>query len=149
MKSCSSRSILYTLALMALLAGPVAPAAGESGDPATLASIATRTQIQILPATLEPERVEAETARGFELANLSTALARVEFGLRRGEGLTCSTDGQAPIRARKFVVQSGASLICQTTGDQSGRLDYEVFRNVRVESGAYRRQHSEGRIELR
>ncbi len=149
MKSFSSRSILFTLALMALLVGPVVPAAGESGDPATLASIATRTQIQILPAALEPERVEVEAARGFELTNLSTALARVEFGLRRGEGLSCATNGEAPIKARKFVVESGASLVCRATADQSGRLDYEVFRNVRVESGAYRREHSEGRIELR
>jgi hypothetical protein len=73
----------------------------------------------------------------------------VEFRLRRGEGLTCTTDGEAPITARKFVVPSGASLICQVVGAQSGRLDYEVFRNVRAASGAYRREHSEGRIELR
>jgi hypothetical protein len=145
----SSRSILSSLALFALLVGFVAPATGESGDPAALASIASRTQIQILPAALEPERVEAETARGFELTNLSTALARVEFGLRRGEGLTCANNGDAPIKGRKFVVESGASLVCRATAEQSGRLDYEVFRNVRAESGAYRREHSEGRIELR
>ncbi len=145
----TSRSILLSLALFAFLVGFAAPAAGESGDPAALASIATRTQIQILPAALQPERVEAETARGFELSNQSTALARVEFGLRRGDGLTCANNGESPIKARKFVVESGASLVCRATAEQSGRLDYEVFRNVRVESGAYRQEHSEGRIELR
>ena len=41
--------------------------------------VPARPQIQIQPAALEPERVEAEAARGFELANESTALARVEF----------------------------------------------------------------------
>jgi hypothetical protein len=149
MKSCASRSILCVFALMALLVGPVAPAAAESSNPAALASAPARTQIQILPTALEPERVEAEAARGFELANRSTAMARVEFGLRRGEGLNCVSDGEAPVTARKFVVRSGASLVCQLAADQSGRLDYEVFRNVRVASGAHRREHSKGRIELR
>jgi hypothetical protein len=47
MNSCSIRSILFAFSLMALLAGPVAPAAGESGEPATLASIPAPTQIRI------------------------------------------------------------------------------------------------------
>jgi hypothetical protein len=131
------------------MAGPVAPAAGESGDPAALEPIPARTQIQILPTVLEPERVEARAIRGFELANGSTALARVEFQLRRGDGITCVTDGEAPVTARKFVVRSGASLVCHPEGDHSGRLDYEVFRNVRLASGAHRQEHSKGRIELR
>jgi len=143
MNSCSIPSILFVFFLTALLAGPVAPAAGEPRDPASLTPAPARPQIQIQPAALEPERVEAEAARGFELANDSTALARVEFDLRRGEGLTCTTDGEAPVTARKFVVRSGASLVCHATGDYPGRLDYEVFRNVRVASGAYRREHSE------
>ena len=149
MNSCSNHSILIAYTLTALLAGPVAPAAGEPRDPAALMPIPARSQIQIQPAALEPERVEAEAARGFELANESTALARVEFDLRRGEGLTCAIDGEAPVTARKFVVRSGASLVCHSAGDHLGRLDYEVFRNVRTASGAYRREHSKGRIELR
>lgn len=149
MNFCSIRSILFALSLTALLAGTVAPAAGEPRDPAALTPIPARPQIQIQPAALEPERVEAEAARGFELANESTALARVEFDLRRGEGLTCGIDGDAPVTARKFVVRSGASLVCRSAGDHPGRLDYEVFRNVRSASGAYRREHSKGRIELR
>jgi hypothetical protein len=149
MNSCSIHSILFAFSLTALLAGPVAPAAGEPRDPAALMPIPARSQIQIQPAALEPERVEAEAARGFELVNESTALARVEFDLPGGEGLTCAIDGEAPVTARKFVVRSGASLVCHATGDYPGRLDYEVFRNVRVASGAYRREHSEGRIELR
>jgi hypothetical protein len=146
MHSCSSRTILFALASLALLTGP---AAGESNDAATLAALPARTQIQILPTALSPERVEVESARGFELTNQSTALARVEFGLRRGEGLSCATDGESAITARKFVVRSGATLVCRATSDQSGRLDYEVFRNVRVASGAHRQVHSKGRIELR
>ncbi len=73
----------------------------------------------------------------------------MEFDLRRGEGLTCAIDGAAPVTARKFVVRSGASLVCRSAGDHAGRLDYEVFRNVQLASGAYRREHSNGRIELR
>ena len=149
MKSCSIHSILFASSLTLLLAGPVAPAAGEPRDPAALTPFPARPQIQIQPAALEPERVEAEAARGFELANESTALARVEFDLPGGEGLTCAIDGEAPVTARKFVVRSSASLVCHSAGDHLGRLDYEVFRNVRMASGAYRREHSKGRIELR
>ena len=97
MHSYSILSTLFALTLTALVAWPAAPAAGESGELAALAPRPARTQIQIQPAALEPERVEAAADRGFELANASTALARVEFQLPRGEGLTCVTDGEAPV----------------------------------------------------
>ena len=148
MHSYSTLSILFALTLTALFAWPAAPAAGESGDRAALAPPPARIQIQIQPAALEPERVEAAAARGFELANASTALARVEFQLPRGEGLTCVTEGEAPVRARKFVVRNGASLVCDSAGERLSRLDYEVFRTVKLASGGFRKEHTKGRIEL-
>jgi hypothetical protein len=149
MHSYSIPSILFALTLTALFAWPAAPAAGQPRDLAALAPAPDRTRIQIQPAALEPERIEAAAARGFELANASTALARVEFQLRRGEGLTCVTEGEAPVTARKFVVRNGASLVCDSAGERLSRLDYEVFRNVRLASGGFRQEHSKGRIELR
>ena len=73
----------------------------------------------------------------------------MEFQLPRGEGLTCLTEGEAPVKARKFVVRNGASLVCQSAGERVSRLDYDVFRTVQLASGGFRQEHSKGRIELR
>jgi hypothetical protein len=58
----------------------------------------------------------------------------------RGEGIVCKSDGEQPVRGRKFVVAIGATLECEAP---QAAVDYRVFRNSG--SGVI---ESEGRIEV-
>lgn len=96
--------------------------------------------VQIAGAALLPERLDLAGNQRLVFRNDSASYARVELDLARGEGIVCSSDGDQPVRGRKFVVAIGASLECEAP---LAAVDYRVFRNSG--SGVI---ESEGRIEV-
>lgn len=128
------------IALTALLA---LPAAAESLLPRDEAPAAT---VRILPADLTPERTQVDEGRSVRIANRTTALARIEFHVKRGTGLACARPGEAVVSARKFVLAEGESLHCTPP---RGRVEYRVQRVVRLEGQGLRNRVTEGAIEVR
>lgn len=102
--------------------------------------------VHIQKAALSPAEATVAMGGSVVLTNRSTAMARVEFRLPRGKGIECSTDGRMPTRGRKFVIDDGDTLLCNTP---PGRYDYTVYRNVRLDSGVHRQNVSKGRIQVR
>lgn len=96
--------------------------------------------VQIAGAALLPERLDLAGNQRVVFRNDSSSYARVELDLARGEGIVCTSDGEQPVRGRKFVVAIGASLECEAP---LAAVDYRVFRNSG--SGVI---ESEGRIEV-
>jgi hypothetical protein len=96
--------------------------------------------VQIAGAALLPERLDLAGGQRLVFRNDSASYARVELELAHGKGILCASDGDAPVRGRKFVVAIGASLECEAP---QAAVDYRVFRNSG--SGVV---ESEGRIEV-
>lgn len=96
--------------------------------------------VQIAGAALLPERLDLAGNQRLVFRNDSSSFARVELDLAHGDGIVCASDGEQPVRGRKFVVAIGASLACEAP--QAG-VDYRVFRSSG--SGVV---ESEGRIEV-
>jgi hypothetical protein len=129
-------AFLSALILTSLLASTPGSARAEAVDPST---------VRIHESELSPVRAQVE-GRSFVLANRSSATARVQFDLPRGEGIFCHSPGTVPRSARKFLVDSGASLVCVT---DPGRYDYTVFQSLRTSAGRFVQRQEDGRIELR
>lgn len=135
--------ILRASAPFALTALLALPAAAESLVPREEAPAAT---VRILPADLTPERTQVDEGRRVRIANRSTALARIEFHVKRGTGLDCARPGQAVVSARKFVLAQGEALHCTPP---RGRVEYRVQRVVQLEGQGLRNRVTEGAIEVR
>jgi hypothetical protein len=131
---------LRSFALVASIAStfPLGAATAETaaGPPAALPTGAI---VQIAGAALLPERLHVANGQQVVFRNDSPALARVELDLARGAGIRCASDGETPVRGRKFVVASGASLACEAP---PAAVEYRVFR---IGTGSV--VESEGRIE--
>jgi hypothetical protein len=129
------RSTLRTSLLATLTAfTPLSAAHAQSsaaGTPAT---------VQIAGAALLPERLDLAVDQRVVFRNDSESYARVELDLAHGQGIVCTSDGEPPVRGRKFVVAIGASLECEAPHAAVG---YRVFR-----SGAGGVVESAGRIEV-
>ncbi len=96
--------------------------------------------VQIAGAALLPERLDLIGSQRLVFRNDSASYARVELDLAHGEGIVCASDGERPLRGRKFVVAIGASLECEAP---NAAVAYRVFR-----SGAGGVVESAGRIEV-
>ncbi len=134
--SVSLRAILLTAPALCLLLAP--PATGESLVPRDEAPVAT---VRIGSEGLTPDRTRIEEGRTLRIANRTAGMARVEFHLARGTGVSCATPGEVPIEARKFVLGAGDALHCVPP---RGRVEYRVQRMV-----GSRNRISEGEIEVR
>jgi hypothetical protein len=138
------RSIARRLALAALgLSVPALPAllaSPSSAETRLIPDSLTRPAVELGAEGLAPAHLRVATDAAFALRNRSDALARVEFKLRRGEGLRCAVDPAAPARGRRFLVDGGDTLVC--TG-KPGDYRYTVYRTL---AGQHRR--SEGRVEI-
>ncbi len=75
--------------------------------------------------------------------NDSSAMARVELDLGRGEGIACSAAGEPTRVARKFVVAGGTALEC---APPAAPVSYRVFQSG--SGGDSRVRETDGRIEL-
>ncbi len=132
-----SRARLLSLipALAVLIPVVAAPADAESGAIVSLTA-----------AHLAPADSAVAAGQPFVLANGSGSIARVEFDLKRGDGLPCGTPGQASRNGRKFLVEAGSELVCHA---EPGRYDYTVFQNLRTGSGEFEHRREKGRVEVR
>jgi hypothetical protein len=132
-----SLRLSVALALAGAL-GAAGPAPAESLAPREVAPAAT---VRIETERLTPDRARIAEGRTLRIANRSSGMARVEFHLERGSGLPCAVAGEAPVSARKFVVDDGDALHCVPP---RGTVEYRVQRVVDS-----RNRISEGEIEVR
>ena len=69
-------------------------------------------RITITDTELAPDFARTAGGYAFVLVNDSVGIARVEFQLRRGDGIACSSHGRTPRLARRFVLGVNESLVC-------------------------------------
>ncbi len=119
-------------------------AAGAGAEALTRPGLLPAPTVRIGAERIAPATLDAGAGGTFVLANASTALARVEFHVRRGTRLSCLRGDGEPVVGRKFVIEDGDTLRCEAP---DGRLDYAVFRNLRVGGGSFRTLRSDGRVE--
>ena len=87
----------------------------------------------------------ARTADGhaFVLLNDSTGIVRVEFTLRRGEGIACSAHGRTLRLMRKFSLRMNETLVCHA---KPGEYEFTAYRAVHIAGGDPRVSRSKGRL---
>lgn len=128
------RSLLLSPPVAVLLLCFAAAAGAEAFGPPPEPSAVV---VQIDAREVAPLDVPVASGQRVVFRNDSSAMARIELDLERGDGVACTTAGEAPRRARKFVVPGGATLDCDAPTES---VDWHVYR-----AGA---PASEGRIEI-
>ncbi len=122
--------------LASVLAGPAAatqPRRAPDGTP----------RISITNTQVAPNVVRTAGAHAFVLLNDSTGIVRVEFTLRRGDGIACSARGRTPRLMREFVLGRNETLVCHA---KPGEYEFAAYRIVRVAGGDLRLSLSRGKI---
>ena len=143
MTACTSRSLgsfswlqsLLTGIALGLALGWAVTSGAESLVPASGAAATVRLGAGDADVALTP-------GQHVVFQNDSSAIARVELDLGRGEGIACSAAGEPTRVARKFVVAGGSALDCESP---VAPVAYRVFQSA--PGGDSRVRETSGRIE--